>query len=78
MIQVYDKKHPIRKIPLFKFLQTRARREIDEVWRKCNGKLGMAEVQKFSYLERCIKETLRKFPSVHWISRKITEELQLS
>ena len=40
--------------------------------------MGIAEIQQFTYLDRCIKETLRLYPSVHFISRHITEDFQLS
>lgn len=38
----------------------------------------MNEVQKFGYLERCIKEALRLYPSVPIIMREISEDLHLS
>lgn len=38
----------------------------------------MAAVQRMNYLEQCIKETLRLYPSVPFIARKVNEDLQLS
>lgn len=40
--------------------------------------MGINEVQKFSYLECCIKEALRLYPSVPVVSREIQEDVQLS
>ncbi|KAI4473424.1 hypothetical protein M0804_015360 [Polistes exclamans] len=39
--------------------------------------LSISSCQKLSYLERCLKESLRLYPSVHLISRQITHDLQL-
>ncbi|XP_033230131.1 cytochrome P450 4C1-like [Belonocnema kinseyi] len=60
-----------------KDIQKHARNEVDEVLRESNGKMGMAEIQRFSYLERCIKEALRLYPSVPFVARTIRQDLQL-
>ena len=52
--------------------------EVNEVFNKSGGKIGMTDLQCFNYLERCIKESLRLYPSVPFISRNITEDLHLS
>lgn len=52
--------------------------EVSEVLKQSEGKLGMTEVNKLLYLERCIKESLRLFPSVPSIARVLNEDLQLS
>lgn len=59
-------------------IQTLARQEVDEILNETNGKLTYSAIQKFSYLERCIKESLRLYPSVPIIGRKITEDIKLS
>lgn len=38
----------------------------------------MAELQKFPYLERCIKEAMRLYPVVPMIFRYTTGDIQLS
>ncbi|XP_012271223.1 cytochrome P450 4C1 [Orussus abietinus] len=60
-----------------KEIQDRARREIDGIFEESGGKITMAEVQRMTYLDRCIKEALRLFPSVPFISRQTAEDLQL-
>ena len=40
--------------------------------------MGYAEINQFHYLEMCIKESLRLYPSVPFISRKLPQDLQLS
>ncbi|KAG7206576.1 hypothetical protein KM043_000260 [Ampulex compressa] len=57
--------------------QDRARMEVDELLRGNGGKFSMALLQRMPYLERCIKESLRLYPPVHFISREITEDMQL-
>ncbi|XP_046742320.1 uncharacterized protein LOC124408984 [Diprion similis] len=61
-----------------KDIQDKARAEVDEVFEgKEDKKLSMREVQGLAYLERCIKESLRLFPSVPFITRYVSEDLQL-
>ena len=59
-------------------LQDIARAEIFEVCNKIGGKITASEIQKFEYLDRCVKESLRLFPIAPHIGRGITESLQLS
>uniref|UniRef100_UPI003B6372B6 uncharacterized LOC105567836 n=1 Tax=Vollenhovia emeryi TaxID=411798 RepID=UPI003B6372B6 len=60
-----------------KDIQDRVRREINTVMQENQGKLTMKSLQGLSYLERCIKEALRLYPSVFFISRVVNEEVQL-
>lgn len=41
-------------------------------------KMTISVIQEFSYLERCLKESLRLYPSVHTIVRYISKDMQLS
>jgi len=52
--------------------------EVDNVMQEDGGKLNMRSLQNLSYLERCIKEALRLYPSVTFISRNPTEDIKLS
>uniref|UniRef100_UPI003B5B31EC cytochrome P450 4C1-like n=1 Tax=Leptopilina boulardi TaxID=63433 RepID=UPI003B5B31EC len=60
-----------------KDVQDRVRKEVDYLLDGKNGKITSAEVQNMNYLEQCIKETLRLYPSVPFIARKVNEDLQL-
>ncbi|XP_020289625.1 cytochrome P450 4C1-like isoform X2 [Pseudomyrmex gracilis] len=59
-----------------KDVQDRVRTEVVDVMKETEGKLTMASLQKLPYLERCLKEVMRLYPSVHFISRRNTEEIQ--
>ncbi|XP_026667550.1 cytochrome P450 4C1 isoform X1 [Ceratina calcarata] len=59
-------------------IQDRARTEVKEVMEASNGKLSMSDLQKLPYLEMCIKESLRLYPSVPLISRAPEEDVTLS
>ena len=58
--------------------QAKVRSEISDVLKKSSGKMSHTEIQQLHYLEMCIKESLRLYPSVPFIARKITKDLQLS
>uniref|UniRef100_UPI003B82E0CD cytochrome P450 4C1-like n=1 Tax=Chelonus insularis TaxID=460826 RepID=UPI003B82E0CD len=60
-----------------KEIQARIRDEVGDKLRKNDGEWSMSVVQQCSYLEQCIKESLRLYPSVPVIGRKIEEDLQL-
>uniref|UniRef100_UPI003B5B09D0 cytochrome P450 4C1-like n=1 Tax=Leptopilina heterotoma TaxID=63436 RepID=UPI003B5B09D0 len=60
-----------------KEIQDRVREEIDMLLNETNDKISTAEVQQLTYLEQCIKETLRLYPSVPLISRQLSTDLQL-
>ncbi|XP_011305594.1 cytochrome P450 4C1-like isoform X2 [Fopius arisanus] len=57
--------------------QEMARNEVDAVMRDCDGKMGIHEMPQLPYLERCIKEALRLYPSVPFISRSLDDDLHL-
>ncbi|NP_001291531.1 cytochrome P450 4C1-like precursor [Solenopsis invicta] len=60
-----------------KDIQDCVRKEIDAVMQENQGKLNMKSLQDLQYLERCIKEALRLYPSVYFISRITSEETEL-
>lgn len=59
-------------------IQDRARAEVRLIMEQNNGKLSMSDLQKLPYLEKCIKESLRLYPSVPFISRSTEEDVTLS
>ncbi|XP_031850007.2 cytochrome P450 4C1 [Nomia melanderi] len=61
-----------------KEIQDRARAEVNEVLEANNGKMTMSALQDLPYLDRCIKESLRLFPSVPFISRLPEMDMTLS
>ncbi|XP_072761637.1 cytochrome P450 4C1-like isoform X1 [Anoplolepis gracilipes] len=60
-----------------KDIQERVRVEVDIVMQENGGKLTMKALQNLSYLERCLKEALRLYPSVFLIFRKAAEDVKL-
>ncbi|XP_039304610.1 cytochrome P450 4C1 [Solenopsis invicta] len=60
-----------------KDIQDCVRKEVNAIMQESEGKLTMKSLQDMQYLERCIKEGLRLYPSVYFISRITSEETQL-
>ncbi|KAL6254371.1 hypothetical protein P5V15_014418 [Pogonomyrmex californicus] len=60
-----------------KDVQDHVREEINAVMHESGGKLSMQSLQNLLYLERCIKETLRLYPPVYFISRVTSEDVKL-
>jgi len=53
------------------------RLEIDNVMQDNGGKLNMRSLQNLSYLDRCLREALRLYPSVFLIFRDTAEDVKL-
>ncbi|XP_036143836.1 cytochrome P450 4C1 [Monomorium pharaonis] len=60
-----------------KDVQDYVRKEVNAIMQENQGKLTMKSLQVLPYLERCIKEALRLYPSVYVISRLTSQEAQL-
>ncbi|XP_025264312.1 cytochrome P450 4C1-like isoform X2 [Camponotus floridanus] len=60
-----------------KDIQERVRLEVDDVMLENGGKLNMRSLQNLSYLDRCLKEVLRLYPSVGIISRCTGDDVKL-
>ncbi|XP_036150399.1 cytochrome P450 4C1-like [Monomorium pharaonis] len=61
-----------------KDIQDCVRKEVDAIMQESQGKLTVQSLQNLQYLERCIKETLRLYPSAYFILRVTSEETQLN
>ncbi|GAB1861241.1 Cytochrome P450 4C1 [Camponotus japonicus] len=60
-----------------KDIQERVRAEVDTVMQENGGKLNMRLLQNLSYLDRCLKEALRLYPSAVMITRKLGNDVKL-
>ncbi|RLU22345.1 hypothetical protein DMN91_004623 [Ooceraea biroi] len=58
-----------------KDIQDRIRAEVDSVMQEDGERFTLAMLQKLPYLDRCLKESMRLYPSVHFISRLISEDV---
>lgn len=58
-------------------IQDRVRNEINSALQENEQKFTMKLLQDLSYLEMCIKESLRLYPSVYMISRVTEEDVKL-
>ncbi|XP_011701424.1 PREDICTED: cytochrome P450 4C1-like [Wasmannia auropunctata] len=53
------------------------RSEVNAIMQANGGKLTMSALNDMSYLERCLKESLRLYPSVPLISRVLSEDVKM-
>ncbi|XP_067216469.1 cytochrome P450 4C1-like isoform X2 [Linepithema humile] len=60
-----------------KNIQDRVRKEVSAVMLENNGKLTMTAINNMPYLERCLKESLRLYPSLPNIMRVASEDLKI-
>jgi len=51
--------------------------EVNTIMEENGGKLTMKSLQNLSYLDRCLKEALRLYPSVFLILRNTAEDVKL-
>jgi cytochrome P450 family 4 len=58
-----------------KSVQEQIVQEMGEVLGDIRKKPSYNDLQEMKYLERCVKEALRLYPSVHYMSRKLGEDL---
>lgn len=60
-------------------IQKKVHEEIDSVLggNPVKGKISSGDLSKMKYLESCIKESLRIYPSVPFIGRKLATDLTL-
>lgn len=55
----------------------RVRIQANEVIQKHEGELTIIASQYSTYLERCLNESLRLYPSAYFVGRKLEEDLNL-
>ncbi|XP_076762289.1 cytochrome P450 4C1-like isoform X2 [Xylocopa sonorina] len=58
-------------------IQARARAEVESLVKENNGKLDASVLQNLSYLDMCLKETLRLYPSGVMVSRTLETDITL-
>lgn len=61
-----------------KHLQKKIFEELIEVCGDSKRPITLEDLPNLKYLERCIKESLRLYPPVHFISRSLDENVTLS
>jgi len=58
-------------------IQDRVRNEVNTIMQENGGKFTIKSLKDLSYLDRCIKESLRLYPSGYFISRVTGEDVKL-
>ena len=58
-------------------IQERVHREIDEIVGDSVRDLTFEDIGRLRYLEACLKETLRMYPSVPMIARQTVEDTKV-
>ncbi|CAH1406773.1 unnamed protein product [Nezara viridula] len=58
----------------YKDVQEMAHNELEEIFNNSNREPTLDDLRNMEYLDRCIKEALRLYPSVPIIARKLTED----
>ncbi|XP_025990783.2 cytochrome P450 4C1 [Solenopsis invicta] len=57
--------------------QEKVHKELEEVFGNSETPASVKELSRLKYLDRVIKETLRIFPSIPLVARKLTEDIKL-
>lgn len=58
-------------------IQEKVHKEIDEIFGESERPIAYEDIQNLTYLEQVVLETLRLYPSVPLIARKLSEDLVL-
>lgn len=58
-------------------VQSKMRKEIDEIMKKHNGKLNYQALQDMAYMEAVINETLRLYASLPVLNRQVTKDYRI-
>lgn len=58
-------------------MMTKLQTEIDSTLKKHDGQLTYESIQEMKFLECCINETLRKYPSLTFLNRVCTKDYQI-
>lgn len=59
-------------------MQDKCYEEISSVLPNKEDDLSYDDLSKLDYVERCLKETMRLFPTVPVVARKVDKDFQLS